>query len=104
MKIVATGGIYVQTSPAADKITIDSKISDKPGLFSNGSIFVQSLLPKDHTVSIKKSGYYDYFKQAKKDGRMILLDNGALKRLILLARTSRLTAWMFIGKNPWQGF
>ncbi|MGA2417894.1 MAG: PEGA domain-containing protein [Candidatus Staskawiczbacteria bacterium] len=61
MKITATGGIYVRTFPAADKITIDSNISEKPGIFAN-SIFVQSLLPKNHTISIKKDGYYDYFK------------------------------------------
>lgn len=60
-KIVATGGIYVRTYPVADKIIIDSKISQKPGIFAN-SIFVQSLLPKDHTVSINKNGYYNYFK------------------------------------------
>ena len=61
MKIVATGGIYVRTFPSADKITIDGNISEKPGIFLNW-IFVQSLLPKNHTVSIKKNGYYDYFK------------------------------------------
>jgi len=61
MQIVATGGIYVRTFPAAGQITIDSNIPQKPGLFAN-SIFVQSLLPKDHTISIKKDGYYDYFK------------------------------------------
>lgn len=61
MKVVGTGGIYVRTFPAAEQIIIDSKISGKPGIFSN-AIFVQSLLPKDHTVFIKKDGYYDYFK------------------------------------------
>lgn len=60
-KIVATGGIYVRTFPAADQITIDSKISDKPGMFSN-SIFVQSLMPKTHTVLVQKAGYFDYYK------------------------------------------
>ena len=60
-KIVVTGGIYVRTFPTADLVTIDSKISAKPGLFLN-HIFVQGLLPNNHTVSIKKSGYYDYFK------------------------------------------
>jgi len=59
--IVATGGIYVRTFPAADKITIDSKISQKPGLFSNW-IFTQSLLPKKHTILVEKAGYYDYSK------------------------------------------
>ena len=61
MRVVATGGIYVRTFPAAGQITIDSNILEKPGVFSN-SIFVQSLLPKNHTISIKKDGYYDYFK------------------------------------------
>ena len=61
MQVTETGGIYVRTFPAADKITIDSKISEKPGIFSN-DIFVQSLLPESHTVSIEKAGYYDYSK------------------------------------------
>lgn len=61
MKIVATGGIYVRTFPVADLITIDSKTSQKPGMFAN-SIFSQSLLPKNHTIFIKKEGYYDYLK------------------------------------------
>jgi hypothetical protein len=60
-KIVATGGIYVRTFPTAEQITVDSNIFEKPGLFAN-SIFVQSLLPKSHTVLIKKTGYYDYSK------------------------------------------
>lgn len=60
-KIVATGGIYVRTFPTAEQITIDSKISEKPGMFNN-SVFVQSLLPKDHTVLVQKNGYYDYYK------------------------------------------
>jgi len=61
MEITATGGIYVRTFPAAGQIVIDSKISEKPGLFSN-SIFVQSLIPKNHTVLVAKQGYYDYSK------------------------------------------
>lgn len=60
-KIVATGGIYVRTFPTAEQITVDSNIFEKPGFFAN-SIFVQSLLPKSHTVFIKKTGYYDYSK------------------------------------------
>lgn len=60
-KIVATGGIYVRTFPTAEQIIIDSKISEKPGMFNN-SVFVQSLLPKDHTVLVQKNGYYDYYK------------------------------------------
>ncbi len=61
VKITATGGIYVRTFPAADQIIIDSKAVQKPGIFSN-SVFVQSLLPKDHAVLVKKTGYYDYLK------------------------------------------
>jgi len=61
MKITATGGIYVRTYPTAEQIIIDSKITEKPGMFSN-SIFVQSLLPDEHTILVKKNGYYDYFK------------------------------------------
>lgn len=61
MKITETGGIYVRTFPAAEKIIVDSKITEKPGVFSN-SIFVQSLLPADHTVLVQKNGYHDYLK------------------------------------------
>lgn len=61
MKITATGGIYVKTFPAAGQIIIDSKDPVKPGIFSN-SVFIQSLLPKNHSVLITKDGYYNYFK------------------------------------------
>ncbi len=61
MAMTETGGIYVRTFPAAEQIIIDSKIKERPGIFSN-SIFVQSLLPDEHTVLVKKEGYYDYFK------------------------------------------
>ena len=60
-RITKTGGIYIRTFPAAEQITIDSKITEKPGMFSN-SVFVQSLIPDEHTVLIQKNGYYDYFK------------------------------------------
>ena len=61
MRIIATGGIYVKTFPVAEQITIDSKITEKPGIFSS-SVFVQSLQPRIHTVLVKKPGYYDYLK------------------------------------------
>ena len=60
-KINATGGIYVRTFPAADQIIFDSKIFKKPGIFNN-AVFVQDLLPKQHSVLIKKEGYFDYEK------------------------------------------
>ena len=60
-EVTATGGIYVRTYPQADEITFDSKIVKKPSMFGN-SVFVQDLLPRQHSVSIKKAGYFDYSK------------------------------------------
>ena len=60
-KIVATGGIYVRSYPLANQIIIDSKIEGKPGMFLN-AFFVQNLLPKNHNVLVKKTGYFDYQK------------------------------------------
>lgn len=60
-KITKTGGIFVRTFPSADQIIIDSDIFKKPGFLAN-SIFVQSLLPKNHDILVKKEGYYDYIK------------------------------------------
>ncbi|OGZ62414.1 MAG: hypothetical protein A3C58_03210 [Candidatus Staskawiczbacteria bacterium RIFCSPHIGHO2_02_FULL_34_10] len=60
-KIVTTGGIYVRVLPQGSEVLIDSKINNKTGLFSN-SVFVQNLLPKQHSVLIKKDGYYNYQK------------------------------------------
>src|SRR3989344_4374364 len=61
MKIFATGGIYVRAFPSGADVTIDSKIKDSTGLFSN-SVFVQNLFPGQHTVIIQKGNYYDYQK------------------------------------------
>lgn len=61
MKITATGGIYVRSMPEAENIIIDSKINKKPAFFSK-DVFVQNLLPKQHSVLVKKEGYYDYQK------------------------------------------
>ena len=75
MKITATGGIYVRTYPVAEKIIIDSKTIDKPGIFSN-SIFQQSLLPNSHSVLIQKTGYYDYSKSlVVKENQVTKLEN-----------------------------
>lgn len=60
-QITETGGIYVRTFPSADQIIFDSKIYKKPGIFNN-AVFVQDLLPKQHSVLIKKEGYFDYQK------------------------------------------
>ena len=61
MKIVETGGIYVRSFPSADQVIINSKNILKPGIFSNW-VFIQSLLPREHTILVKKDGHYDYFK------------------------------------------
>ena len=61
MIITATGGIYVRSFPAPEQVVIDSKITQKPGLFSNW-VFVQSLIPNEHAVLVQKTDHYDYFK------------------------------------------
>ena len=60
-KLVATGGIYVKALPQGVDVIIDSKITNKINLLSP-KIFVQNLLPKKHSILIKKDGYYDYNK------------------------------------------
>src|SRR3989344_4728291 len=61
MKIFATGGIYIRVFPSGADITVDSKIKNSTGIFSN-SVFVQNLSPEQHNVLIQKDGYYDYKK------------------------------------------
>ena len=100
MKIVATGGIYVRSFPAADQITIDSKISQKPGFLSNW-VFVQSLLPQDHTVSVTKSDYYDYFKTIPvKEKEVTKLENVLLiKKSILFPSLSKEIDYFSVATN-----
>ena len=75
MKVVATGGIYIKTLPSAEQIIIDSNISIRPRMFSN-DFFVQSLLPKNHTVFIEKTGYHDYSKTLPvKESQVTKLEN-----------------------------
>jgi archaellum component FlaF (FlaF/FlaG flagellin family) len=61
LRITDTGGIYIRTFPSAETLIISSKITEKPRFFTN-SVFVQSLLPDEHNVLIKKEGYHDYYK------------------------------------------
>jgi hypothetical protein len=61
MILTETGGIYVRSIPSADQVIVDSKITKKPGFFSN-EVFVQSLIPEDHSVLVTKDKYYDYSK------------------------------------------
>lgn len=60
-KVVATGGIYVKANPLGTDIIIDTNTNKKTGIFST-YVFVQNLLPKQHSVLIKKEGYFDYQK------------------------------------------
>ena len=60
-KLVTTGGIYVKALPQGADIIIDSKIRDRTS-FLSPTVFVQNLLPKQHSILIKKDGYYDYKK------------------------------------------
>lgn len=87
MKITPTGGIYVRTSPAADEITIDAKISQKPGIFNN-AVFVQSLLPKNHSVLVVKNGYYGYTKNLLVQGKEVTkLENVLLFKKDIIFQT-----------------
>src|SRR3989344_4431574 len=78
MKIVATGGIYVRVAPEDSHVSIDSKIKNKAGIFSN-YVFEQSLLPGPHTIEIKKNGYFDYLKNLEvKEKEVVKLENVTL--------------------------
>ena len=60
-KIVITGGIYVRALPLGSDVIVDSKIKNTTS-FLSPTVFVQNLLPKQHSILIKKGGYYDYKK------------------------------------------
>lgn len=100
MKIVATGGIYVRTFPTAEQIIIDERAPEKPGMFAN-SIFAQSLLPKNHTVFIKKSGYYDYSKTLPvQENQVTKLENVLLiKNNIIFSSVAEKASYFSISPN-----
>ncbi|MCX6721286.1 MAG: hypothetical protein NT026_01645 [Candidatus Staskawiczbacteria bacterium] len=105
MKVVATGGIFVRTFPSADQITIDSAISEKPGFLAN-SIFVQSLLPKTHTILVIKKGYYDYNKTLSvEENSVTKLENVLLfKKDIKFTPLTDLTKSPFLPENQQEKF
>ncbi len=75
MEIIATGGIYIRTSPQASEVIIDSKMPEKPKMFSD-SVFVLDLIPKEHSILIKKDGYFDYQKTIEvKEKEVTKLEN-----------------------------
>lgn len=61
MRITATGGVYIRALPQGVNISVDSKIINKAGLFSN-AFFVQNLTPGQHRLLTSKEGYHDYQK------------------------------------------
>ncbi|MEK7061831.1 MAG: PEGA domain-containing protein [Patescibacteria group bacterium] len=77
-KIVITGGIYVKALPQGADVIVDSKISNRISLLSP-TVFVQNLLPKQHSILIKKDGYYDYRKKLEVKEKEVV----RLERVIL---------------------
>lgn len=77
-KLVITGGIYVRALPLGSDVIVDSKISNRTSLLSP-TVFVQNLLPKQHSILIKKDGYYDYKKNLEVKEKEVV----RLERVIL---------------------
>lgn len=70
MQTHATGGIYIKAQPSGSEVFIDEKLGQKTGLF-NDSIFMQNLLPGNHSVLVKKTGYFDYQKNIPVVGKEV---------------------------------
>lgn len=104
-KIVATGGIYVRAQPSGVNISIDEKASDITSIFSN-SVFVQNLLPKEHSVFINKEGYYDYQKKlAVKEKEVTKLENVILfSKNILFEIVEDKTQFLLLKQIPIERF
>ena len=60
-KITATGGINVRALPQGAEVIVDSKSGGKTS-FLSPTVFVQNLLPKKHSILIRKDGYFSYQK------------------------------------------
>jgi|SRR3989344_2314674 len=80
-KLVTTGGIYVRALPQGADVIVDSKISNRISLLSP-TVFVQNLLPKQHSILIKKEGYFDYKKNLKVEEKEV----ARLERVILFKK------------------
>jgi len=104
-KLVITGGIYVKVLPQNADVIIDNKIKNKISILSP-SVFVQNLLPKEHSVSIKKDGYFDYNKTLKvKEKEVEKLERVVLfKKNILFDILTGETESPFLKENPEQLF
>ncbi|MBX4201209.1 PEGA domain-containing protein, partial [Candidatus Parcubacteria bacterium] len=68
--LMPTGGLYVKATPQGTTISIDSGKAETTGLLSP-YVFLQNLLPGNHTVSITKDGYYDYQKNLNVLGKQV---------------------------------
>jgi hypothetical protein len=65
--IVQTGSFYFKINPKNSEILIlekDFKINRKTDLFF-GTIYIENLIPKKYSVTIKKEGYYPWKKNLK---------------------------------------
>ena len=80
-KLVITGGINVKALPQGVDVIIDSKISNRIS-FLSPAVFVQNLLPKQHSILIKKDGYFDYKKTLEVKGKEV----ARLERVILFKK------------------
>ncbi len=63
-KIVKTGGLYFKILPRDAQIAVDNKEPVKTD-FLFGTKFIDNLLPKEHTLSVEKSGYWTWQKNIK---------------------------------------
>lgn len=95
MRIFATGGIYVRSFPSADEIIIDSAKFEKPGIFAN-DVFIPNLLPIEHTILIKKTGYYDYTKTLPVQEKLAT----KLENVLLFKKDITFTEITDTSKNP----
>lgn len=104
-KIVITGGIYVKALPQGADVIVDSKISNRTSLLSP-SVFVQNLLPKQHSILIKKDGYFDYKKSLEvKEKEVTRLERVILfKEKITFEILTDKTNSPFSKKDPQQLF
>ncbi len=104
-KIVITGGIYVRALPQGVDVIIDSKINNTTSLLYP-TVFVQNLLPKQHSILIKKDGYYNYKKNLEvKEKEVIKLEQVILfKEKILFDILTDKTNSPFSKKDPEQLF
>ncbi|HNW96734.1 MAG TPA: hypothetical protein PLQ44_02270 [Candidatus Paceibacterota bacterium] len=95
-KVVQTGGLNVKTTPKTTEIFLDDKkVNKKAGLFSN-EIFLQSIIPGDHTLEVSKTGYFTWKKNIIIEPKMVvnfsnvlLMPENPLKENVFNATTSQ---------------